>query len=166
MAPRNDVDDVDADVDVDVDDYANLSMLERLLLRFNKRVELNFINNLEGRFLCEQIIEIYTKLNDVDKADEFAKTLASINDTIKELIEHYMNNLVIYLNSSAQEIEADNIASQVNYLENNCAYFGVLYHGNLYNTYGLIFDYFHKRNENENADIYAKLRDQYKQIIK
>ena len=142
---------------------ADLSMIERLLLRFNKRVELNYMNNLEGRFLCEQIIKIYTERNDVVKADEFSKALASINDAIKELIEHYMNNLVIYLNSSAQEIEADNIASQVNYLENNCAYFGDLYHGDLYYTYGLIVDHFHKRNENENADIYAKLRDQYEQ---
>ena len=142
---------------------ADLSMIERLLLRFNKRVELDYINNLAGRFLCEQIIEIYTKFNDVVKADEFSKALASINDAIKELIEHYMNNLVIYLNSSAQEIEADNIASQVHYLENNCAYFGDLYHGDLYYTYGLIVDHFHKRNENENADIYAKLRDQYEQ---
>ena len=48
---------------------ADLSMIERLLLRFNKRVELNYMNNLEGRFLCEQIIKIYTERNDVVKAD-------------------------------------------------------------------------------------------------
>ena len=142
---------------------ADLSMIERLLLRFNKRVELDYINNLAGRFLCEQIIEIYTKFNDVVKADEFSKALASINDAIKELIKYYMKLLENYLLSGEYEIVAGNIASQVHYLENNCAYFGVLYHGDLYYTYGLIVDHFHKRNENENADIYAKLRDQYEQ---
>ena len=142
---------------------ADLSMIERLLLRFNKRVELNYMNNLEGRFLCEQIIKIYTERNDVVKADEFSKALASINDAIKELIKYYMKLLENYLLSGEYEIVAGNIASQVHYLENNCAYFGVLYHGDLYYTYGLIVDHFHKRNENENADIYAKLRDQYEQ---
>ena len=142
---------------------ADLSMIERLLLRFNKRVELDYINNLAGRFLCEQIIEIYTKFNDVVKADEFSKALASINDAIKELIKYYMKLLENYLLSGEYEIVAGNIASQVHYLENNCAYFGDLYHGDLYYTYGLIVDHFHKRNENENADIYAKLRDQYEQ---
>ena len=149
---------------------ADLSMLERLLLRFTARQEHNYINNLEGRFLCEQIIKIYTERNDVDKAEEFAKkaeefakALASINDAIKELIEYYMALLENYLLSGEYEIVAGNIASQVHYLENNCAYFGDLYHGDLYYTYGLIVDHFHKRNENENADIYAKLRDQYEQ---
>ena len=158
MAPLN-----DDNADDNADDYADLSLLERLLSRYNDRETRNHLHNLEGRFLCEQIEDVYKKLNDLVKAEEFAKALASINDAIKELIEHYINNLVIYLNSFAQEIEADNIDSQVKYLEEHCAYFGNFYHGDLYYAYGLIVDYFHKRNKNENADMYAKLRDQYEQ---
>ena len=69
--------------------------------------------------------------------------------------------LLNYLNSDVNKIVAGYIASEVHYLENNCDYFGVFYHHNLYVAYGLIVDYFRKRNENENADMYAKLRDQY-----
>jgi len=148
-----------------VPDDADLSRLELLLLRYNDRETRNHLHNLEGRFLCEQIEDVYKKLNDLAKADEFAKVLASINYTMKELIIHYMNNLIIYLCKHKDLINAENIASQVNYLETHCAYFGNFYHGNLYYAYGLIVDYFHKRNENENADMYTKLRDQYKQII-
>ena len=167
-APDANADAPDANADANADapdavDYDKLSILGRLLLRFTNKQKLDELNNLQGRFLCEKIIENYRKRNDVDKAEEFAKALASINDAIKELIEYYMALLENYLLSGEYEIVAGNIASQVHYLENNCAYFGDLYHGDLYYTYGLIVDHFHKRNENENADIYAKLRDQYEQ---
>ena len=165
-APDANADAPDANADANADapdavDYAKLSILGLLLLRFTNKQKLDELNNLQGRFLCEKIIENYRKRNDVDKAEEFAKALASINDAIKVLIDTSMMLLLNYLNSDVNKIVAGHIASEVHYLENNCDYFGVFYHHNLYVAYGLIVDYFRKRNENENADMYAKLRDQY-----